>query len=218
MFRNRLKIILALILLGLRLSAMTGNEALGYFETVFSQKAGVFQADIEQATYSDVSDVSVMKGRLVLKKPDKFSIEYDEPEKQTVKCDGRKVWVYIPSMNQAVTQEVKEIKNRDNILFGFGKFLSSVRLNFTNTLSVKPGKEGLLEIESVPKSGAYDFRKVVFLIDREAWLPVKITVYYSETSFVYVKFYHPRTDTGAADSLFEFTPPEGTTIVDAPLK
>ncbi len=218
MLKNKIKILLPCILLGLQLSAMTGDEAVSYFEAFFAQKVTVFKADIEQATYSDLSDVSVMKGRLTLKNPDKFSIEYEEPEKQVVKCDGKVVWVYVPSMNQAVTQEVKNVKNRDNILFGFGKFLATLRRDFSNNLNKLPGKENLLEIESVPKAAGCDFRKVVFLVDREVWLPVKITVYYTETSFVYVNFFNPKTNTGAADSLFEFTPPEGTTIVEAPLK
>ena len=218
MLKNRIIILLLILLAWMRLSAMTGDEAVGCFEAVFSQKVEVFKADIEQATYSDLSDVSVMKGTLTLKKPDKFSIEYTDPEKQLVKCNGRKVWVYMPSMNQAVTQDVKDIKNRENILFGFGNFLSTLRRDFTNTLTKSSGKDGLLEIESVPKTGGFDFRKVVFLVDRENWLPVKITVFYTDTSLIYVKFYHTKINTVAADALFEFTPPEGTTIVDTPLK
>ncbi|GEM_PF-4579256 len=212
---NNFKLILPLFFLGLQLSAITGDEAVGYFEAVFSDKIDVFSAEIEQTTFSDFSDPAVMKGRLTLKKPDKFSVDYREPEEQFVKCNGRKVWIYMPSMKQAVTQDVKNVKNRENILFGFAKFLSTLRRDFTNTLTNISGAEDLVTIESVPRSINPDFRKVVFIVDRSTWLPVKITVYYSDTSFIYVKFSNIKINGSAEDRLFEFTPPEGTTVVDA---
>ncbi len=215
MARNNIKFILPFLFLSLQLTAMTGDEAVGYFETMFSHKVAVFSAEIEQTTYSDLSDPAVMKGRLTLKKPDKFSIEYKEPEEQLVKCDGSRVWIYMPSMKQAVTQDVKDVKNRENILFGFSRFLSTLRRDFTNTITSSQGSENLVSIESVPKSTKPDFRKVVFLVDRNTWLPEKITVYYSETSFVFIKFSNIRINGAANDRLFEFTPPEGTTVVDA---
>ncbi len=212
---NKLKLIVPLFFLGIQLSALTGDEVVGNIENEFSRKILVFSAEIEQTTFSDISDPVVMKGRLTLKKPDKFSVDYKEPEEQIVKCNGKRVWIYVPSMKQVVTQDVKDSKNRENILFGFAKFFSTLRRNFKNTLKNVSEQEELVTIESVPRAVNPEFRKMVFLVDRNTWLPAKITVNYSDTSLIIIKFSNIRINGAAEDRLFEFTPPEGTAVVDS---
>ena len=177
-----------------------------------------FRADVLQTiSISDLEAPQQLKGQLVLKKPDKFSVEYSKP-KQQVKCNGKNVWIYMQEENQVIVQDLKEFKAKENILFGFNSFTERLKSDFVNVLIFKNSAKNIVEVESVPKNDAFNLSRIRFTIDTLKWLPLKITVYYSDNNYISVAFTKPLINEKLKQGFFEFKIPEDATIINQPLQ
>ncbi|MEI7904135.1 MAG: outer membrane lipoprotein carrier protein LolA [Candidatus Firestonebacteria bacterium] len=198
--------------------SLTGDEAVGYFSAVFEEKVNTFKADVLQTVaVSDLEAPQKLKGRLVLKKPDKFSVEYIEPRQQ-VKCNGKNVWIYMEAENQVLVQDLKDLNAKDNILFGFNSFINKLKKNYINSIVSKDNSRDLVEVEALPREGETGLSKIRLVIDSLRWLPVGITVYYSETNYISVVFSNQTVNEKVRDEIFEFKTPEGAIIINTPIK
>jgi outer membrane lipoprotein carrier protein len=148
-------------------------------------------------------------GTLTMKKPNKYRVE---SENQTFVTNGTVVWSYSPFNKQVLVDRYKENQNS----LSPEKFLLSLPAQYYTTLL---GKEKLESMETVvlklvPKDDQSFIKSVKMWVQDKSWLVRKVLVVDlndTETEYIIkdLKF-----NTHVNESLFSFTPPAGTEVVD----
>jgi outer membrane lipoprotein carrier protein len=209
----------AVLLVPAACSALTAEEIIDKMLAAYKDKVSTVRCELEQTLFiSEMESVQKMKGTLTLKKPDKFFVEYNEPMKQLVKCNGKTMWLYFPATKQVIVQDAEDLKNKENILFGFTSFAEKLKKDYTNKAPEDPGSDKVYTIESAPKGEFTEFTKLIFQVDRETYLPVKISVYTSDTDYIAVSFSNMKINDEVRDEVFDFKMPEDAVIISSPMK
>ena len=171
-----------------------------------------FTAEFVQTSTLDVMEITdTATGRLLVKKPDKMRWEYQTPEPQTIITDGVTLWVYRPMDRQVMV-------GRAPVFFGEGKgagFLSDVsrlREHFTITLAAEQ-TAGEYRLELEPHTSHSDMVLVFLTVNATSFRiqAVETRNQFGDTTRIVFHNLAPAED--LADSLFDFSIPEGVDIV-----
>jgi len=148
-------------------------------------------------------------GTLIMKKPRMYRIE---SEHQTLVTDGTTVWAYSPVNKQVVVDKYKEKQNS----ISPDLFLLNLPSDYYSTLLGKEteAEKSLLTVKLVPKDDRSFIKSVKLWIVDGTWDVRKILIVdVNETETMYV-IDRLSQNTAINDSLFSFSPPPGTEIVD----
>jgi len=148
-------------------------------------------------------------GTLIMKKPRMYRIE---SEHQTLVTDGTTVWAYSPVNKQVVVDKYKEKQNS----ISPDLFLLNLPSDYYSTLLGKEteAEKSLLTVKLVPKDDRSFIKSVKLWIVDGTWDVRKILIVdVNETETLYV-IDRLSQNTAINDSLFSFSPPPGTEIVD----
>ncbi|HLE33663.1 MAG TPA: outer membrane lipoprotein chaperone LolA [Bacteroidota bacterium] len=148
-------------------------------------------------------------GTLIMKKPRMYRIE---SEHQTLVTDGTTVWAYSPVNKQVVIDKYKEKQNS----ISPDLFLLNLPSDYYSTLLGKEteAEKSLLTVKLVPKDDRSFIKSVKLWIVDGTWDVRKILIVdVNETETLYV-IDRLSQNTAINDSLFSFSPPPGTEIVD----
>lgn len=98
-----MKRLCVLLLAGLALSAQAG-EATDRLNAFFTAKGGL-RANFVQTVQNPAFDQpEVMRGTLLLLRPNRFRWDYQEPYKQQIVADGERLWLYDEELEQVVVK------------------------------------------------------------------------------------------------------------------
>jgi len=114
-----------------RLSALTGD---------FSQSLAMSRTGMS----------SEVEGTVAYAKPELLRIEHTAPERQTVVSDGKDIWIYRHSRNQAIQSDLREWKRADPTLNNLMQFGSYSKMLRTYAVSLDTG-DARLELVLVPR-------------------------------------------------------------------
>ena len=144
--------------------------------------------------------------------------DYRQPQEKLFFSDGKKLWLYIPEEKQLTRSSVKA---SEDVRAPLRLLLS--RLNLRRVFS---------RIEFADPSVAHDpanrvlraFPKRGYEEDyREVWLELnpdfdirRLVVFYPDQSTMEFQFDHIARNVSLGPSLFRFTPPAGTEVIDQP--
>jgi len=148
-------------------------------------------------------------GTLIMKKPRMYRIE---SEHQTLVTDGTTVWAYSPVNKQVVVDKYKEKQNS----ISPDLFLLNLPSDYYSTLLGREteAEKSLLTVKLVPKDDRSFIKSVKLWIVDGTWDVRKILIVdVNETETMYV-IDRLSQNTAINDSLFSFSPPPGTEIVD----
>ena len=148
-------------------------------------------------------------GTLIMKKPRMYRIE---SEHQTLVTDGTTVWAYSPVNKQVVVDKYKEKQNS----ISPDLFLLNLPSDYYSTLLGREteAEKSLLTVKLVPKDDRSFIKSVKLWIVDGTWDVRKILIVdVNETETLYV-IDRLSQNTAMNDSLFSFSPPPGTEIVD----
>jgi len=148
-------------------------------------------------------------GTLIMKKPRMYRIE---SEHQTLVTDGTTVWAYSPVNKQVVVDKYKEKQNS----ISPDLFLLNLPSDYYSTLLGREteAEKSLLTVKLVPKDDRSFIKSVKLWIVDGTWDVRKILIVdVNETETLYV-IDRLSQNTAMNDSLFSFSPPAGTEIVD----
>jgi len=148
-------------------------------------------------------------GTLIMKKPRMYRIE---SEHQTLVTDGTTVWAYSPVNKQVVIDKYKEKQNS----ISPDLFLLNLPSDYYSTLLGREteAEKSLLTVKLVPKDDRSFIKSVKLWIVDGTWDVRKILIVdVNETETLYV-IDRLSQNTAINDSLFSFSPPPGTEIVD----
>ncbi|MEE9591682.1 MAG: outer membrane lipoprotein chaperone LolA [Thermodesulfobacteriota bacterium] len=178
-----------------------------------------------QKTYKDIDAISAefiaetsskslgnkisADGTVYFKKPGMMRWEYSTPPGDLIISDGRIVWFYQSDLNQVIESAV----NRDartisqNFLAGIG----SLRDDFE--IIREESRTEIYRLKLSPKIQQPGVDRLYIDVDKENFIVKGTTVidpYGNETTVTFKKI---KINRPIRDSLFRFTPPEGTSVV-----
>src|SRR5262249_9126730 len=132
-------IVASLLLVAGPVSAQSLDEVLREIERVYGRMNDL-RADFTQTAFNKSLNQTIpAKGTVYLKKGGKLRWEFTEPTPQEIVSDGKKLWVYTPTLNQANVAEAPEALAgpAGSFLAGLGKLRSEFEVRFLNPAQPK---------------------------------------------------------------------------------
>ena len=156
----------------------------------------------------------VASGRVYFTRPDRMRWDYEEPEKKHIVSDGKTLWMYMPSLEQAYRSQFAlalQSSVAAAFLSGMADICSSFKPEITD---YEEGRPYRLVLTPVVKDSSVE--RLTLFVD-----PISFTVEETELLDPYgninqLIFTGIDTKSPVEKSLYDFTPPEGTNIIDSP--
>jgi len=170
------------------------------------------QSDFTQ-TVQDSREQIVEKttGTLAIKRPGKFRWDYAKPHEQTIVCDGARIWLYDPELEQVTIRSVDQtISGTPAMLLSSEAGNSNLKTSFKIENSQR--HEDMLIINLSPKRPDADFKLVQLALKGSDLVAMSLTDKLGQTTLVEFKQF--KRNAGIADTVFVFTPLQGVDVID----
>jgi len=153
------------------------------------------------------------QGTVYLKKGGKLRWEYSQPTPQEIVSDGKKLWVYTPSLNQVNVGEAPEVLAgpAGSFLAGLGKLREHFSVRFLNPAQPIDA-EGNYVLDLTPKRPLPTLSRLVLAVDKEFQLK-KAVVHDQFENTVTMSFAKLAVNSNLPDKLFTFVAPQGVATV-----
>lgn len=175
------------------------------------------RADFKQTTASRMSDRERLgSGTMVLAKPGLMRWDYTEPDQQVFVCDGDTISMYFAKEKQMMVTPAKEYLESD-VTYAFFTGKGDIQRDFT---VVGPEEEDIVEpvanyqLKLTPKQGHPQIDFINLWVDRKTFLLQRLKVTDKFGTVTDLVFSKVTTNQEAPATLFRFTPPEGTEVID----
>ena len=152
------------------------------------------------------------QGQVFFKKPGKMRWDYAGPNERYMISDGEQLWVYEPEFAQYYNQSLEGSQLPSALRFLMGE--GNLRDEFAIRIFKQDDEKITLEL--VPKQRSSQFARLHFVIDAEGFNVIETTVFDALGNRNRLSFQQVRQNVGLPDSGFQFSPPAGTTRVEAP--
>jgi outer membrane lipoprotein carrier protein len=208
--------VLALVLLVAAgpVSAQSLDEVLREVEGVYGRMNDL-RADFTQTAFNKSLNQTIpAKGAVYLKKGGKLRWEFTEPTPQEIVSDGKKLWVYTPTLNQANVTEAPEALAgpAGSFLAGLGKLRSEFQVRFLNPAQPKD-TDGNWVLDLTPKQPLPTLARLILALDPKSWEIKKAVVHDQFENTVTMRFTKMVVNSGLPDRTFTFVAPKGVVIV-----
>lgn len=167
-----------------------------------------FQADFTQSVFAANNQAKQKsKGLIVVKSPNNFYLEYNEPYKLLYVADGKKLWSYDEDLEQVVVKEQGNLLiNTPAMLLGNPKDLTrSYRIEKTGVV------EGWLWFELTPKKDNSNFETVGLAFDGAELIAMEMRDNFGQTTRL--EFNKVIKNPTIKKNQFKFVPPEGVDVI-----
>jgi outer membrane lipoprotein carrier protein len=195
-------------------SAQSLDDVLREVEGVYSRMTDL-RADFTQVAFNKSLNQSIpAKGTVYLKKGGKLRWEFTEPTPQEIVSDGKKLWVYTPTLNQANVAEAPEALAgpAGSFLAGLGKLRSEFQVRFLNPAQPKD-TDGNWALDLTPKQPLPTLSRLILALDPKSWEIKKAVVHDQFENTVTMRFTKMVVNSGLPDRTFTFVAPKGVVIV-----
>jgi len=208
--------VLALVLLVAAgpVSAQSLDEVLREVEGVYGRMNDL-RADFTQTAFNKSLNSTIpAKGAVYLKKGGKLRWEFTEPTPQEIVSDGKKLWVYTPTLNQANVTEAPEALAgpAGSFLAGLGKLRSEFQVRFLNPAQPKD-TDGNWVLDLTPKQPLPTLARLILAVDPKSWEIKRAVVHDQFENTVTMRFTKMAVNSGLPDRTFTFVAPKGVVIV-----
>ena len=200
MILKKLLLTCACVLASLQLHASELTDYLNNLHT--------FQSDFTQLVFAaNNQPKQKSKGLIVVKSPNKFYLEYNEPYKLIYVADGNKLWSYDEDLEQVV------VKEQGNLLINTPAMLLGDPKDLTKSYEIeKTGiVEGLLWFELTPKTEDSNFETVGFAFDNKKLAVMEMRDNFGQTTRL--NFNNVIKNPTIATNRFKFTPPKDVDVI-----
>ena len=197
---NRILPIIAFVISSMQLHASELTDYLNNLHT--------FQSDFTQLVFAaNNQPKQKSKGLIVVKSPNKFYLEYNEPYKLIYVADGKKLWSYDEDLEQVV------VKEQGNLLINTPAMLLGNPKDLTKSYKIeKTGiVEGLLWFELTPKKEDSNFETVGFAFDSDKLVVMEMRDNFGQTTRL--NFKNVIKNPTVATNRFKFTPPKDVDVI-----
>ena len=190
-------------------------------------KTKTLRADFKQATSSRMSGRERLgSGSMVLAKPGLMRWDYQEPDQQVLVCDGQKISMYFSKERQMMITPAKDYLESD-VTYAFFVGKGDLQRDF---VVAGPEEEDLVqspqesdgdakpnqtyELKLTPKLGPPQIDFINLWVDRRTFLLKRLKVTDKFGTVTDLVFSKVTINQEAPVSLFHFTPPKGTEIIE----
>lgn len=189
--------------------ALTGAEIVQRIRRAY-ERVTTFQATFDQTfEWKLAATTQQMHGRFSMKKPNRFRIETDV---QTVVTDGRTVWSYSPATRQVIINDYDPASmplRPDNFLFAFP---DERQITYVHDERLDGADCHVVDV--VPRDSTLGIQTMRVWVDNRTWTARKVqyeSVGHDITTYILKEI---RLNASLPDTLFSFTVPPGTDVVD----
>lgn len=204
-----------LVLLAVPVSAAPSlDEVIRGVEAAYGRMTDL-KAEFNQTSFNRSLDTTIpARGVVYLKKGGKLRWEYAEPTRQEVVSDGKKLWVYTPSLNQVNVGEAPEALAgpAGSFLAGLGRVREHFEVRFLNPAQPTDAA-GHVVLDLRPKAPLPTLSRLILSLDPQGWQVRRAVVYDQFENTVTMEFSRVAVNSGLPDRLFAFTPPPGVATV-----
>ena len=170
------------------------------------------------ATTSFGGEEQSTTAKIMNKMPDKTRIEYLEPSEmagQVMVINGKTIWTYTPSKKEVIKMDMPEISSTNEFDYTnlITELLNDTDVSYEGTEDFE-GRSVYLISASPKNDNMLMGMRYSMWVDSENWMPLKIEYFDKDDKQIMSLVYHDiEFNTGILDSEFEFTVPEGVTLV-----
>lgn len=192
--------IFTLVLFSLQLQASELTDYLNKLHTL--------EANFTQSVFDNNNVVKQKsKGVIVVKSPDKFYLEYNEPYKLLYVADGKKLWSYDEDLEQVV------VKPQGNLLINTPAMLLGNPKDLTESYSIKEigENEGWNWFELTPKKQSNNFESVSLAFADNELKAMEMQDNFGQTTRL--EFSSVIKNPKLAKNRFKFIPPKGVDVI-----
>jgi len=186
-------------------------------ETVYGRMTDL-RADFTQTAFNKSLNQTIpARGTVYLKKGGKLRWEYVEPTPQEIVSDGKKLWVYTPTLNQANVADAPQALAgpAGSFLAGLGRLRTEFQVRFLNPAQPKDA-DGNWALDLTPKQPLPTLTRLLLSVDPKSWEIRKAVVHDQFENTVTMRFTKMAVNSGLPERTFTFVAPKGVVIV--PLK
>jgi outer membrane lipoprotein carrier protein len=192
------RIILIFLFLIINIAAQDSDQRLKTLQDTF-EKVNDLSVDVIQKSGGE----EVLSGKLFYKKQNRF---YLDLKNNLIVSDGSSIWNYNKKQNKVIINTVDE---SDPSFFSFNSFV----YDYPSKCNITSGQNGNVLV-LIPKTGSdLNFNSAKLRINNEN-LPDKIILEGSAAGEVEIIFSNYNINRKLSDSKFQFTPPEGSSVID----
>jgi outer membrane lipoprotein carrier protein len=198
-------------------AAQSLDDVVREIETVYGRMTDL-RADFTQSAFNKSLNQTISaRGTVYLKKGGKLRWEYTEPTPQEIVSDGKKLWVYTPTLNQANVADAPEALAgpAGSFLAGLGRLRSEFQVRFLNPAQPKDA-DGSWVLDLMPKQPLPTLTRLILSVDGKSWEVRKAIVHDQFENTVTMRFTKMAVNSGLPERTFTFVAPKGVVIV--PLK
>lgn len=195
-------------------AAQTLDDVVREIESAYSRMTDL-RADVTQTAFNKSLNQTIpAKGTVYLKKGGKLRWEFTEPTPQEIVSDGKKLWVYTPTLNQANVAEAPEALAgpAGSFLAGLGRLRTEFQVRFLNPAQPKDA-EGNWVLDLTPKQPLPTLTRLILSLDPKNWEIKKAVVHDQFENTVTMRFTKMAVNSGLPDRTFTFVAPKGVVIV-----
>lgn len=168
------------------------------------------EADFVQVALSmGLNKGKVSSGVVQIKKPGKMKWQFKKPVEDLIISNGTMMWIYQKDLNQVIETkvEVNTPQVAMNFLAGAGNMEKDFKIELTDTTA------SVYELKLYPKEAIPHISEINLFVDKKEFLVLKTVVkdaFGGETS---VAISNIKINSEIKDSVFEFTPPKGVSVM-----
>src|SRR5881396_752595 len=195
-------------------SAQSLDEVLREVEGVYGRMTDL-RADFTQTAFNKSLNQTIpAKGTVYLKKGGNLRWEFTEPTAQEIVSDGKKLWVYTPTLNQANVGDAPAVLAgpAGSFLAGLGRLRAEFTVRFLNPAQPKDA-EGNWVLDLTPKQPLPTLSRLILSLEPRGWEARKAIVHDQFDNTVTMKFTKMVVNSGLPERTFTFVAPKGVAIV-----
>jgi outer membrane lipoprotein-sorting protein len=155
----------------------------------------------------------LITGSIKFKAPDKLYAEYIQPYRQTIVCNGKKVWFYLPEYNQVSIQSIDRLEELMGMNLGLFFWARNIKDLENYGKEIVEEKSGSYKIKLTPETE--DGGEIILVVSKKYWLPVEIEVsdnYTVVSTYLENIIKNPEVD----NEIFEFKIPAEAQVFESP--
>src|SRR5204863_2411638 len=190
--------------------AQSLDEVVRDVETAYGRITDL-RAEFSQSSFNKSLNQTIpAKGTVYLKKGGKLRWEYTEPTAQEIVSDGKKLWVYTPTLNQANVGDAPAALAgpAGSFLAGLGRLRAEFSVRFLNPAQPTDA-EGNWVLDLEPKQPLPTLARLILSVDAKTWAVRKAVVYDQFENTVTMRLTKVAINSRLPDRLFTFVVPKG---------
>ncbi len=174
------------------------------------EKISTIEADFAQEAFTkSLNKSQTSEGKVYFKKPGKMKWLYRKPVNDEIVSDGKTIWVFQSDLNQVIEKQVEG--GASNLAVDFLSGIGDIKKGF----DIEPPAvvKGAYRLSLKPKTPQPNVKRIIIEVDKESFLVEKTIVEDLFGNEARVTLKDIKANTPLKDSIFEFTPPKGSSIV-----